>query len=382
MRILLFSPKGAGDHYYGPGINAYRMYKHLDPGSEISLNLAHGYRDQQEYDIFDTQYFISDIVNKNLYLGVKFLYLAKKWVKKNAHKFDVVHCLTAFHHSFMFSLWFEQEGVPVFIKIGQSSYTGFSENSLQSKILGLNRFRKNHANDITGYVSISSLIRENLMKAGIEPDRIHSIPNGVNTDVFSPVNEEKKKQIREQLKLPDRFTIIFTGAFGERKNPLLIAKAFQHFGNRDDIQLLLIGPDLDGGEQRADIQDLIRANKMGNIFVKDFVDDIAPCYQASDLFVLPSTEEGFSNSMLEAQSCGLPAIVTRISGSEDLIDEKENGTFIEVDELSIYEAMKEYFFNEEKHRKHSAGARKKILEKYSSQKVLNQYLDLFARVVS
>lgn len=382
MRILLFSPKGSGEHYYGPGMNAYRMYKNIDPSADVSLTLVHGYRDQKRYQIFDDQFFISDIVNKNLYLGVRFLYLAKKWVQSNIHHYDIVHCLTAFHHSFMFSYWSEQQGVPAVIKIGQSNYTGFSENSLASRVLGLNRFRVNHANDITGYVSISKTIKKNLMAAGIQEDRIHSIPNGVDTKRFSPAGEREKENIREKLGLENKFTVIFTGAFDERKNPLLIAKAFSGFKERDDIQLLLIGPDLDEGEQRAGIQNLIREKGIHNIILKNFVEEIAPYYKASDLFVLPSKEEGFSNSMLEAQATGLPAIVTRISGAVELIDEEKNGIFVDSSESSIYDAIRSYLESPSKMEVHSRHARKVIEQKYSTTSVLDLYLDLFSSIVN
>lgn len=380
LRILLFSPKGAGHHYYGPGMNAYRMYQNVDPSMNISISLAHGNRDQEEYQVFNDQYFISDIVNKDLYLGVKFLFKAKKWVKENAHKFDVVHCLTAFHHSFMFSYWFEQEGIPVIIKIGQSNYTGFQDNSIFSKVLGLSRFRNKHANEITGYVSISKRIKKNLLKAGIEERRIHSIPNGVDVEIFKPVDSKTKRQIKEKLGLLDKFTVLFTGAFSGRKNPLLIAKSFEKFKNESGIQLLLIGPNTDDGQQRRQIEQLIQEKKISNIFIKDFVKDIADYYKASDLFVLPSKEEGLSNSMLEAMASGLPAVVTKISGSEDLIDESVNGRFIELDSSSIYKAIDDYYKNKQKWSAHSNGARATILEKYDSKSVLNDYIELFRNI--
>src|SRR5690554_2903671 len=124
LKILLFSPKGAGNHYYGPGMNAFRTYSSLNR-DDVSVTLLHGYKDQEDYDLFDEQVFISEIENKNVFLGLKFLQKVKTWIDKNANRFDVVHCLTAFHHSFMVSVWFERKGVPVFIKIGQSDHTGF-----------------------------------------------------------------------------------------------------------------------------------------------------------------------------------------------------------------------------------------------------------------
>src|SRR5690625_6551339 len=89
------------------------MYQKLRREDQVTLSLAHGYPHQERSDIFYSQHFLSDIVNKNLWLGVKFLQNSKKWIEKNARNYDVVHCLTAFQHSFMFAKWFEEQGVPV-----------------------------------------------------------------------------------------------------------------------------------------------------------------------------------------------------------------------------------------------------------------------------
>ena len=376
LRILLFSPKGAGEHYYGPGMNAFRMYSSGKP-EDVSITLLHGYEDQKNYDLFDEQVFISEIENKNVFLGIDFLRRAKRWIKQNAHRFDVVHCLTAFHHSFMVSMWFEREGIPVFIKIGQSDHTGFYQNSLFSKLFGLRKYRLKHANDITGYISISREIRDKLEHANIDPDRIHDIPNGVDTQRFCPVEPEEKIKLRQKLLLEDRFTVIFTGAFSDRKNPLLVAKAFYQFSGFKDSQLLLIGPDTDDGDQRQKIQKFIKNNGINNIKVMDFAEKIEDYYQASDLFVLPSEQEGFSNSMLEAQACGLPAIVTKISGAEDLIENGVNGLFIHRETESIINAFEQYFNDRQLLEINSENSKIKVFNNYSTTIILEKYLNLF-----
>src|SRR5690625_6610986 len=90
LRILLFSPKGAGNHYYGAGMNAFRMYQKLRREDQVTLSLAHGYPDQARSDIFYSQHFLSDVVNKNLWLGVKFLQNSKKGIGKSARSYDVM----------------------------------------------------------------------------------------------------------------------------------------------------------------------------------------------------------------------------------------------------------------------------------------------------
>ncbi|MCC5943254.1 MAG: glycosyltransferase family 4 protein [Balneolaceae bacterium] len=376
LKILLFSQKGAGNHYYGPGMSAYRLYNSLK-SDEVSVSLAHGYKDQKHLDLFENQYFISDIKNKNVVSGLKFLKIAKKWIKHNANTFDVVHCLSAFHHSFMFAYWCEQMGVPAIIKISESKYTGFDKGSFQSSLLGLNRFRLKHSNTITGYISISSEIKQKLLEAGIMPDKIHDIPNGVDTKRFKPADETTKKQIRKRLNLKDKFTVIFTGAFCNRKNPYLLVRAFYDFSQEYDSQLILAGPDRDGGKQRNSIESFIQKHKINNIHLTGMVMNIEDYYQASDIFVLPSNQEGLSNSMLEAQACGLPCLVTKISGALDLINESLNGKFIDLNVESIFASLEKYYRDNQKLVNHSIGARNVISDSFNSEKILQKHLVIF-----
>jgi len=379
LKILLFSQKGAGSHYYGPGMSAYRMYK-LKENDGISISLIHGYKDQESLDLFDNQFFISDIKNKNLFSGLEFLFKAKKWIRNHAYKFDVVHCLSAFHHSFMFAYWCEQMGVSSVIKISESKYTGFEKGSFQSALLGLNRFRIKHSNEISGYISISSEIRQKLLKAGIRPEKIHDIPNGVDTKRFKPVDETSKKSIRKRLGLKEKFTVIFTGAFCERKNPYLLVRAFYDFSQTYDSQLILAGPDRDGGKQRNLIELFIQKHKITNIHLAGMVTNIEDYYKASDIFVLPSNQEGLSNSMLEAQACGLPCLVTKISGATDLINDTLNGNFIDLNIKSIVDALEVYISNTSKLVAHSKNARKVILNSYTSEDILQKHLVLFQKL--
>ncbi|HLC17189.1 MAG TPA: glycosyltransferase [Thermodesulfovibrionia bacterium] len=64
-------------------------------------------------------------------------------------------------------------------------------------------------------------------------------------------------------------------------------------------------------------------------FVLNQPDGVLPYFQAADLFVLPSFAEGLSNALLEAQTCGLPAVATHVGGNSDIIQENVNGLLIE-----------------------------------------------------
>ena len=376
LRLLLFSTKGSGSHYFGPGMSAYRMYKNIDKDN-VTLSLAHGHTEQASLNLFDEQYCIGNLKSGGVTDLLLFLFKINKWVQKNAHKFDVVHCLGAFHASFMVAHSFQKAGVPSFIKITESKHTGFTESSFFSELIGFRRYRTKHANDVQGYIAISSEIENKLSAAGVRKDKIIPIPNGVNTDRFKPADKTERARLCNELGINNCFSILFTGAFSERKNPFVITKAFEKLDKSLKTQLILVGPDSDGGEQRNKIMNYIQSRSMENVILREHVADIEKYYQISDLFVLPSNEEGLSNSMLEAMASGLPVCVTKVSGAEDIIKEYKNGTFINRSPDSISEAFQSYINDSELHKKHSAGAFTTIKEGYDSKVILQKHLDLF-----
>lgn len=102
-------------------------------------------------------------------------------------------------------------------------------------------------------------------------------------------------------------------------------------------------------------------------------------YQASDLFVLASKHEGMSGALIEAMATGLPSIVTKISGSEDLIISGENGLYTDGTINDIQNKISEFYNDNEFTIKAGRNARNYIEKNCATELVLKQHLDLFKK---
>lgn len=379
MNVLLWAPYGAGEHYWGPGISAYRLYKSgLQEG--VKVYLAHGYRAQKEYpEVFEDQFFIPELNRSNRLSEVKFLWNSKKWINKNFHKFDAVHVLGLYEISFRPAIWFEKAGISTYCKITNIG-EGLYAQSFISKLLGLGKYRKKNINRISGFIAISNEINKSLLEYGIKKDKIHQIPNGVNTQRFKPVDNQKKRELRKELNLRDIFTVIFVGGISRRKQPLMIVEAIRELVRKDglDIQLILLGPDRDEIELNK-IKNLVSSENLStNIIYIENSNEPERYYQASDIFSLPSKREGMSNALLEAMASGLPALVTPISGSVDLVKEDHNGFYI-YDKEGIRRNLLIYKSDMKRLIKHSTNAVQIIKNDFSSEKVLTNHIRLFKK---
>ena len=150
---------------------------------------------------------------------------------------------------------------------------------------------------------------------------------GIDLDRFNPENPDIKYSAAK-LRKSGIFTFIFIGRIVQDKGINELTEAFEKlYKERNDVRLILVGPhenDLDPISPEA--QRII--HECPGIETVGPQDDVRPWLAASDAFVFPSYREGFPNVVIEAGAMSLPAIVTDINGSREIIIEGRNGTIV------------------------------------------------------
>jgi phosphatidylinositol alpha-1,6-mannosyltransferase len=182
---------------------------------------------------------------------------------------------------------------------------------------------------IDACVGISGDLVEEFRHGGVDETRIHHIPNGVDTERFSPSSAGQKQTLRQSMGLPgDRPIALYVGVLDQRKNIQWLAEqwvANNAFGT--GALLLAVGPqsrDDPLGTLRKRLVEL--AHRHPESFVlHDFHADVIPYYRCADLLLLPSFKEGLPNVVLEAMASGLPCVAARASGSRELIIDGKTG---------------------------------------------------------
>lgn len=379
MNIILWAPYGAGTHYWGPGTSAYRLYKNLDD-KNVKVTLIHASELQDNFpEVFVEQIKISSL-NKYGKIG-NFIFLAKSlnWIRKNHHKYDAFHGITAFYYTFLPAIYFNKFNKNTFIKITGGN-GGFGNNSLISRVFGFSKLRLYFSNSISGYISISTFITSNLESVGIIREKIFEIPNGVDTNRFKKISNSTKKKYRKSHGVPEKFTFAYVGGLTDNKRIYNIIYATKILMDRglDDFQFLIVGPDRSRGVIKSQIKNLIQELDLNNKIIQvDHTNNPEIYFQMSDVFILISEMEGMSNSLLEAMSTSLPAIVTKISGSEDLVEEGLNGLFTNGTPEDVADCMEAYILRNIDSEEQGNYSRNKIIKDYSSNVILDKHIRLF-----
>lgn len=164
----------------------------------------------------------------------------------------------------------------------------------------------------------SSESADKFTKAGVKT--IKTIVHlGVNTNKFSPSEDKNQSKIDAGID-PGYFVIGYVGRLSREKNLVTLLRAFMQLQKyRDDVKLLIVGTGV------KDQIDLFKNKE--NIIMTGATNQVPKYLRAMDMYVLPSLTETTSLSTLEAMSCGLPVIVTKLEAFEQYIVDKYNGLF-------------------------------------------------------
>ena len=165
-----------------------------------------------------------------------------------------------------------------------------------------------------------------------EKDRIAVVYNGVDTSKFHK-NFKNRSEARNKLDIKP--SVVLFGLIGniiQRKSQDFFIKAFARAKQiQPDIsaKVLIIGHFFDEKYLNYLRQLVTDLNLHSNIIFREFTDDISKILSGIDIFVLSSKSEGFCRSLLEAMSCGLPIIATRLSEIEEAIIDTKNGLLVD-----------------------------------------------------
>lgn len=266
-------------------------------------------------------------------------------------------------------------GSPIVLTPHRSGELGDIER-LQSRLSG--KFRLNALKETAdAIVVISQEIEQELLKSGFSEQKLHKIRNSVDSQRFCPLTSIDKKHLRQALQLPtESVVVVFTGrlVYEKRLHHLLsIWSAVRSACPK--AELLLIG--------EGDQEPLLRSFISPGVHFLGRKSDVGPYLQAADIFVLPSAAEGLSVAMLEAMSCGLAPLITRVGGASEVIDDAVSGMLIPADDVSALQTrLIELLVDTELREAIGKAARQRIEDEFSVQAAVEKLHSLYSKLVA
>ena len=300
-----FPPLGGG------AANAtYYLLKEFAKDAGLQIDLV-----TSSVDTFRTEKFADNITIHYLDIGkngnlhyqsnkdlLTYSYKAYRYAKKLIHEgaqYDVCHAFFGIPSGFVAMVL----GVPYIVSLRGSDVPFYNARFKLLDTLVFKRLSKKIWRNARAVVANSQSLKDLAQQSAPEQD-ISVIYNGVDATYFAPADTKHAQQ---------NLTLISTGRLIERKGYRYLIEALAGLEN---VHLTLVGD----GNVRHELEQLAQDKKVAVTFRgKQDKEQVRNLLQQADLFVLPSLNEGMSNSVLEAMACGLPVIVTDTGGSGELV---------------------------------------------------------------
>ncbi len=217
-----------------------------------------------------------------------------------------------------------------------------------------------------------------LKKRGLTHKNTGIFYRGIDTNKFHPV-PSARRNFYSTYGIKKGINLLFAGRISEDKNiDFLIEayyKAVKKLSDTAAVNLIFAG-DGPAFEKYA-----AKYTDAENIYFLGYIDNykLPEVYSAADLLVFPSETDTFGMAVLEAQSCGIPALVSHIGGPRHIVQDGSTGFILPTDKLSNWtNKLTELVPLIQKHdtfyRSMSITAREHVLKNYDFYRILDNYL--------
>lgn len=240
-------------------------------------------------------------------------------------KIDILHII---HNGFMFDMLPELKRRHPHLKVAVTVFNDRAPYCEQS--IGF-------ADQIDVYAADNGLVTAKYHDRLPAGKAIKLIPNGINAYEEFSQSATDREGMRQELKLkPEEIAAFFVGRLSEEKNPdvfLRVAGKLISDKKAANLRFFMIGD----GPMKPEIMNLLKDINNDRIIYLGYQSAVARYLCAADIFVLPSSVEGFPLSILEAMALEVVPIASRVGGVPDVIDEAEDGFVVtpgSVDEIA------------------------------------------------
>jgi starch synthase len=244
-------------------------------------------------------------------------------------------------------------------------------------------------------IAVSSGMREDVLHTypALDPNRVHVVRNGIDTDVWYPANPETGDSVLQELGVDlTRPIVAFVGRITRQKGVAHLIAAAHHFA--PEIQLVLCAGAPDTPEIAAEVtsavQELARVRN-GVFWVREMlpIGKIREILSAATVFVCPSVYEPLGIVNLEAMACATAVVASDVGGIPEVVADSETGLLVHYDasdpaffERRLAEAVNSLVAEPERAGQYGQAGRQRCIQEFSWAHIAEQTLEIYRKVSS
>ena len=236
------------------------------------------------------------------------------------------------------------------------------------------------------YLAVSPALMRTAIDAGIPAGKIEHVPNGIDIERFRPATLEERRRLRKALGHDlDRPIVLFVGLFSHDKQPTVLFDAWLRLRevHGKDTSLVFVGATKsDYHEIDERLAEGIRAEAAsrglaGRVTFTGAVHNVHEYFRMADVFVLPSRREGLPVALMEAMSCELPCVASRLPGATDtLIADGVSGRLVPPGDVAAFsDAVNAMLADQDAAARMGVAARSVVTRHFSAPAIAARWLE-------
>ncbi|WP_179957718.1 glycosyltransferase [Exilibacterium tricleocarpae] len=233
---------------------------------------------------------------------------------------------------------------------------------------------------IRRYVTVSRRLLDSVCAQNLlDPDKTTVVYNGIETEKYRP---NQSSRLRRQLQVADDALLV--GSLGNIRSAkaydVLIEAAARVVPDYPNLHFIVAGHQKEPLMSELNRQ-VVELGLADHIHFIGFYEDSADFLGQLDYFVLCSSSEGFSISTIEAMATGLPVLVTRCGGPEEIVSHGENGWMVPPgDPAALAQALAQLIADAGLSHKLGAAGLAHVRNTFDVQAMLNGYEAIYTRL--
>jgi N-acetyl-alpha-D-glucosaminyl L-malate synthase BshA len=240
--------------------------------------------------------------------------------------------------------------------------------------LPITRYAISESNGVT---SVSRFLKEATIQM-FDYDEIEVIPNFICSQEYS---RRENSHLRDELTPNGEKLLTHVSNFRPVKRPIDCVEIFARILNKGiKARLLMVG---DGPERAAAQHHAKRLNVAEHCSFVGKQGVIVDYLGISDVLLLPSEQESFGLSALEAQACEVPVVASRVGGIPEVVTDGETGFLSEIGNVEkMSEDAAKILRDDDLRREMGTKARDSAISRYSTELVIPKYIEFYERVLN
>lgn len=247
-------------------------------------------------------------------------------------------------------------------------------------------------------IAVSEGMRADVLRAypELDPDKVHVVRNGVNTDEFHPVTETDV--CRDIGMDPDRPSVVFVGRITRQKGLVHLVHAATELDPETQLVLLAGAPDTPqiGEEFKAAFEEVRSSRRAPVIWVPEMLprSSVRQVLSAATVFACPSVYEPLGIVNLEAMACATPVVASRVGGIPEVVVDGSTGHLVDgvptdlstPEDVATFEsafaaAINDLTRNMERAKAFGTAGRQRCIDEFSWPRIAAQTVEVYQTAI-